>query len=169
MLTRNQIEAELSLAYLQAVAANEGFAVDIPHIDTDSVDAVIGAKGKVDISSIKRSPKIEVQLKASFNTTINADDTISFSLTIKNYDDLRADTMVPRLLVLFALPPNQADWLTHYPDRLVLQKCSYFVNLKGLQASLNAGHQTVYVPVTNMLTPTALKQLMIKASKLENL
>lgn len=61
MLTRNQIEAELSLAYLHAVAATQGFAVDVPHIDTDSVDAVIAAKGKVDVTSIKHSPKIEVQ------------------------------------------------------------------------------------------------------------
>lgn len=47
MLTRNQIEAELSLAYLQAVAAVETFAVDIPHVDSDSVDAVISGKGKL--------------------------------------------------------------------------------------------------------------------------
>lgn len=77
--------------------------------------------------------------------------------------------MIPRLLVLLALPTNQADWLTHFNDKLVLQKCSYYINLKGLPASINAGHQTVYVPTTNMLTPNALKDLMIKASKLQDL
>ena len=169
MLTRNQIEAELSLAYLHAVAAIEGFAVDVPHVDSDSVDAIIAAKGKIDPTSLRHSPRIEVQLKASFNTVVNPNGTISFPLTIKNYDDLRVDTLLPRLLVLLALPQLQTDWLSHHPDKLILQKCSYFVSLKGLAASTNAGHQTVYIPVANELTPVNLKNLMIKASKLEDL
>lgn len=169
MLTRNQIESELSLAYLHAVAANEGFAVDVPHIDSDSVDAEICAKGKIDNSSIKHSPKIQVQLKATFNPIINAQGVISYSLPIKNYDDLRVDTVLPRLLVLLVLPAVQTDWLTHQPDRLILQKCAYYINLKGLPVSNNAGHQTVHIPTVNMLTPTVLKELMIKASKLEDL
>jgi hypothetical protein len=41
MLTRNQIESELSLAYLQAVAARVAFSVDVPRVDSDSIDAVI--------------------------------------------------------------------------------------------------------------------------------
>jgi hypothetical protein len=169
MLTRNQIEAELSLAYLQAVAASEGFAVDVPRIDSDSVDAVIAAKGKIDNTSIKHSPKIEVQLKATINATVNANGDIAFSLPIKNYNDLRADTLLPRLLVLLALPQHPSDWLIHQPDMLILKKCSFYVSLKGLPQSANGGHETVYVPATNMLTPSALKDLMLKASKLEDL
>ena len=169
MLTRNQIEAELSLAYLQAVAAKEGFSVDVPHIDSDSVDAVIAARGKIDITSIKHSPKIEVQLKATINASVNEAGKIAFPLSVKNYDDLRADTMCSRLLVILALPEQQSDWLVHESDKLILQKCSYYLNLKGLPPSLNSVNQTVYVPIKNTLTPTALKELMIKASKLEDL
>jgi Domain of unknown function (DUF4365) len=169
MLTRNQIESELSLAYLHAVAANEGFAVDVPHIDSDSVDAEICAKGKIDVTSTKHSPKIQVQLKATFNAEINENGEIPFSLSIKNYNDLRVDTVLPRLLIILVLPPEQINWLTHQHDKLILQKCAYYINLKGLPSSTNAGHQTVYVPVTNMLTSVALKDLMIKASKLEDL
>jgi hypothetical protein len=169
MLTRNQIESELSLAYLHAVAANEGFAVDVPHIDSDSVDAEICAKGKLDVTSKKQSPKIQVQLKATINALANINGDIAYPLPIKNYDDLRADTVLPRLLIILVLPQQQADWLIHHPDELILKKCAYYVNLKGLPASMNAGHETVYVPTANMLTPAALKDLMIKASKLEDL
>ncbi len=169
MLTRNQIEAELSLAYVQAVAAAETFAVDVPHIDSDSVDAIISGKGKIDSTSLRHSPRIEVQLKASINAQPNSNGDIPFDLTIKNYDDLRADTVLPRLLILLALPQQQADWLIHQPDKLILQKCCYYLNLKGQPASSNGGHQRVYVPTANILTPTALKILMIKASKLEDL
>ena len=169
MLTRYQIESELSLAYLHAVAAKASFAVDVPHIDTDSVDAMISAKGKVDPSSLKHSPRIEVQLKASTTASPKANGDISYSLPIKNYDDLRADTVVPRLLILLLLPNDATNWLEHTPDSLVLRKCAYFLNLKGFPASGNSGHQTVYVPTANVLSPTALQNLMIKASKMEDL
>ncbi len=169
MLTRNQIEAELSLAYVQAVAAMETFAIDVPHVDSDSVDAVISGKGKIDSSSLCHSPRIEVQLKASINAQPNEKGEIPFDLSIKNYDDLRAETMLPRLLILLALPQQQTDWLMHHPDKLIMQKCCYYLNLKGQPASANGGHQRVYVPTANVLTPTALKTLMIKASKLEDL
>lgn len=109
MLTRNQIEAELSLAYLQAVAAVETFAVDIPHVDSDSVDAVISGKGKIDSASLRHSPRIEVQLKASVNAHPNGNGDIPFDLTLKNYDDLRADTLLPRLLILLVLPEEHTD------------------------------------------------------------
>lgn len=169
MLTRNQIESELSLAYLQAVAAVETFSVDVPHVDSDSVDAVISGKGKIDPSSLRYSPRIEVQLKASINAEPNGDGDIPFDMTIKNYDDLRAESLLPRLLIILALPKDKVDWLIHKPDMLILQKCCYYLNLKGKPASLNGGHQRVYVPMTNVLTPNALKALMIKASKLEDL
>jgi hypothetical protein len=169
MLTRNQIESELSLAYLQALAAVETFAVDVPHVDSDSVDAVISAKGKIDTTSLRHSPRIEVQLKASINTEPNATGDIPFDLPIKNYDDLRVETVVPRLLILLALPKEQSQWLLHHPDKLILQKCCYYLNLKGLPVSLNNSHQRVYIPTTNLLTPSELRNLMIKASNLEDL
>ncbi len=169
MLTRNQIESELSLAYVQAVAAAETFAVDVPRIDSDSVDVIISGKGKIHLSSLKHSPRIEVQLKATINAKPNKNGDIPFDLTIKNYDDLRANTMLPRLLILLALPKKQTDWITHQPDKLILQNCCYYLNLKDQPASPNDGHQRVYVPTKNILTPTALKNLMIKASKLEDL
>jgi hypothetical protein len=169
MLTRNQTESELSLAYLHAVSAKVAFAVDVPHVDSDSIDAIISAKGKVDPTSKLHSPRIEVQLKATINWAPNANGEIPFSLAIKNYDDLRVETALPRILVLFALPQQQVEWLIHHPDKLILQNCAYYLSLKGLPPSTNAGSETVYLPVLNMLTPDALKDLMLKASKMEDL
>ncbi len=169
MLTRNQVESELSLAYLQAVAARMTFAVDVPRVDSDSVDAVISAKGRIDVTSLRASPRIEVQLKATMQALVQQDDKLSYKLTLKNYDDLRADTLLPRLLILLVLPQDETIWLLHEPERLILQGSAYYVSLKGLPASNNAGHQTIYVPVANQLTPDVLRILMIKASKLEDL
>jgi hypothetical protein len=169
MLTRNQIESELSLAYLQAVAAVKTFAVDVPHVDSDSIDAVISGKGLIDETSIRHSPRIEIQLKASINANPNDDGNIPFDLTLKNYNDLRAEALLPRLLVLLALPRAECDWLIHSPDNLIIQNCCYYLNLKGLPPSTNEKKQRVFIPTSNILTPNALKDLMIKASKLEDL
>lgn len=71
--------------------------------------------------------------------------------------------------MFYSLPRKEVDWLVHHPDKLIFQKCAYFLNLKGLPASENAHNQTVYVPTANMFTPEMLVQLMVKASKLEDL
>ncbi len=141
----------------------------IPHVDSDSVDAVISGRGRLTAESVKHSPRIEIQLKASINAEINQDGNFHYALPAKNYDELRADTAIPRLLVLLALPRNEAEWLLHHPDKLILQKCAYFLNLKGLPEKAGIERPTVYVPATNMLTPESLRHLMIKASKMEEL
>ena len=169
MLTRNQVESELSLAYLHAVAAVASFSVTVPHVDSDSVDAIVAGKGYLTAESSIYSPRIEIQLKASINAEVNVESKIPFVLSGKNYEELRVKTMVPRLLVLLALPADRLQWLLHMPERLVLQKCAYFLNLRGLPARPDVESPTVYVPVVNMLTPVSLSELMIRASKLENL
>ena len=169
MLSRNQKESELSLAYLHAIAAKVGYSVTIPHIDSDSVDAIIAAKGKVAVDSIRHSPRIEVQLKASVNCSVDGQGNIPHQLPRKNYDDLRIPTVLPRLLVLLALPHDEADWLVHQADKLILQKCAYFLNLEGAPENSGVDRPTVHVPMINMLTPGILVDLMIRASKLERL
>lgn len=169
MLTRYQTQSELSLAYLHAVAAKVGFAVNIPHPDMDSVDAEVSAAGKIDATSIQHSPRIEIQLKATINFTINSNNEIPFSLDLKNYNDLRVNTMIPRLLVVFCMPRDNNEWLKHSEEELTLKKCAYYLNLKGMPESNNSGSQTVYVPIANVLSPETLHQLMIKVSKMEDL
>ncbi len=36
---------------------------------------------------------------------------MSFPLGLKNYHELRATTLIPRLLVVLVLPKNPAEWL----------------------------------------------------------
>ena len=163
MLTRNLVESELSVAYLQAIAAKCKFSIDIPHIDADSIDAVISAKGKILPTSRLNSPRIEIQLKATMNAVANGAGDFPLSLAVKNYDDLRVDTVVPRLLVLYSLPTLEADWLIHHPTKIELQHCAYYLNLLG-EPAVAVQHTTVHIPSTNMLTPFALRSMMIRVS-----
>ena len=169
MLTKYQIESELSLAYLHAVAAKAGYAIDVPAIDNDSVDAIISARGRVDTDSIAKSPKIDVQLKATINWAVNNRKEIPYKLNLKNYNELRGNTMVPRLLVLLCLPSMPVDWLIHHQNMLIMQNCAYYLNLKNYPESNNTQKQTVYFPVKQRLSPKSLKRLMLKASKYQDL
>ena len=115
-LVKTQIESELSIAYVHAVAAKAGLATEFTRVDVDSVDLTIGGKGKLSKDSVLHSPKIDIQLKATINKNVNGDGSISFNLPLKNYDDLRANCLVPKILVVLFLPKDENRWLSHSID-----------------------------------------------------
>ena len=102
MLTTNLIESELSIAYVLAIAAHSGFATEVKRIDMDSVDITVEAKGALTPKSILHSPKIDIQLKASYSCDLSDPNEIPFDLKLKNYDELRGNYMVPRILVVLS-------------------------------------------------------------------
>lgn len=170
MLNDNKIKEELSLAYIMAVAAVGRFATEFTRVDYDSVDLTVKYNGWIiptDETTLY-SPKIELQVKASTNLDIR-NEHIYFPLPIKNYNDLRARSGNPRLLVILDLPAEKADWLKHTQSELVLKRCAYYLNLDNAPKTENNTSVTVQVPLTNILSPEALHQLMVKAAKEETL
>ncbi len=168
MLSENEIKEELSYAYLHAVAAAAGFSVDRPHKDNDSVDAVVSARGKLDPDSKRESPRLEIQLKATEKID-SPSETFSFSLPIKNYNDLRGRRALPRLLVVLALPNDRAQWLTHSVEGLVSRRCAYWCSLLGLPDTENVATQSVTVSCSNVLSPDTLRSLMVRVSQMEEI
>jgi hypothetical protein len=169
MLPQNKVKEELSLAYVMAVAAKNGFVTDFSRVDYDSVDAKISCSGKLSEDSIVQSPEIHLQLKATADQSLVKNDGVHFPLPVKNYNDLRSNTAVPRLLVVLLLPENAEEWLSHSPEHLILKKCAYYLNLKGRPQTENQNTETVIVPLSNLFSPEALGQLMLKASMQDRL
>ena len=92
---------QFSRAYVLAVAACAAFAFSIPSVDDDSVDMSIHQTGG---GGTIRSPRLDLQLKCKAAAT-PAEPTFSHSIKLKNYDDLRDDTvLVPRILVVVLVP-----------------------------------------------------------------
>jgi hypothetical protein len=169
MLTENRIKEQLSIAYIQAIASYAGFAVENTRIDMDSIDVTIKARGLLHQDSVFSSPKIELQLKATSGVKIT-DREFSFALPIKNYDDLKVEKpIVPRLLVVLCLPDDRTKWLEHSADMLIMRKCVYWANLKGMPECENETTKTIRILVDNLLSSEKLKDLMIKTSKEEDL
>lgn len=172
MLTEQNIESELSYAYLHAVASRAGFVCECTgrHADEAGVDATLRVVGRLAKDSILTRFTVDVQLKATSRPPLTRDDLYSYSLRLKNYNELRSTTAAsPQLLVVLFLPKDAREWLSHSEDSLVSRRCAYWVSLRAAPESGNDTHQTVYVPRTNLLSVDNLKTLMTRFSRQERI
>ena len=142
MLTENLRKSELSIAYLHCLAIKKGFELEHTRIDNDSVDATICANGKITPEAILSSPKVDIQLKATSNWVVE-NGSIKFKLPLKNYNDLRSNCAVNKILVVLCLPDNEDEWIKYTPDEIVIKKCAYWLNLKGMAETENENNVTV--------------------------
>jgi hypothetical protein len=163
-VTENEQKQQFSIAYIHAVAARAGYACQANLVDDDSVDITLAASGWVHGKAVLRSPRLEVQLKATAQEILRADH-LAFPLPLKNYNDLRECSMVPRLLVVLFLPPSLSEWLEQTEDQMVSRRCAYWLSLFDQPEVVNAKTVTVQVPRKNCLTVDNLQTLMQHASR----
>jgi hypothetical protein len=158
LLTSQDRQAALSKAYASAIAAGAGYSTYIPDIDRDSVDLGFNAGGTM-------RPNVHAQLKATMNMRKNGNN-FKFPLKKKNYDDLRAPTQVPRILIVLGMPKRESSWVNVSVARLIMRRCAYWVSLQGMP-ELPDGQEskTVEIPIANVFDIDALKALMDKSRK----
>jgi hypothetical protein len=167
-LSAENVESELSYAYLHAVAAHAKVGCEVAgrHDDNAGVDAKLTGWGPFPGGGYRNEVDIKVQLKATKQQPAIVGNCWSYSLCgIARYDDLRTEAVsTPRILVVLFLPAAQNEWLSHSEDALSLRKCAYWVSLRGAPASENATAQTVYLPRTQRFDPNGLITLMTRLS-----
>ena len=134
------------------MAAKAGFQVARPEVDDDSVDGVI-------MSRRNRRPRCEFQLKAT-GRGITGVDTLAFPLPIKNYNDLRVETIVRRILIVLTMPDDLEEWLAQTEGELVLRHCAYWHSILGEPETDNTTSVTVHLPRQRMFTPDAVIDIM---------
>ena len=169
LLTENNIKAELSYAYLHAVASRAGCEAVVSgrHRDSAGVDAVISAKERFAPDSIYTDFSLDVQLKATSDEAVLDDrDRFSFSLRLDHYNKLRdAERQSALVLVVLFLPLDPEHWLVHSADGLFARRCAYWVGLRGAPESPNRASRTVYVPSGNQFSVEALRTVLTRASR----
>ncbi len=167
-LDPNDIEAELSYAYVHAVAASAQVSCQVAnrHADNCGVDAHLTGwspfpNGGDHLDHLDEVD-IKVQLKATINSAALVGDCWSYFLKeVARYDDLRSQALsLPRILVVLFLPRDSAQWLVHTDDALRLQKCAYWVCLRGAPPSTNKTGETVYLPKCQRFDKGGLQDLM---------
>lgn len=157
------IEAELSYAYIHAVASHAGASCVVSgrHEDNAGVDANITAWGPFKGGGYREEVDLKIQLKATIKNPTVKNDCFAYSLSgIQQYDDLRRDVVsTPRILVVLFLPQSKQNWLQHTEDALSLSKCAYWVSLLGAEESTNDTSQTVYLPKAQKFDVANLKDI----------
>lgn len=126
-MTPEQQKEEISKAYLHAVAARSGFAVASWSQDHGRIDATLSAGGRLGAGA-KARPKLDIQLKCTARADLVHDDHVAWTLDRTHYDDLRAESVNPHILVVLVLPAEEAAWITHSPEELTLRRYAYWAS-----------------------------------------
>ncbi len=155
ILTTPDTQEALSRAYVEAVAAAAGYSTARPEIDRDSIDVTISAGGSM-------RPRIDIQLKATTNLK-SRDGIYRFRLSIKNYNDLRAETQTPRILVILNMPSSPKEWLNITSEALVLRHAAYWKSMRNAPETENTSSVSIDVPSANVFDVSGLKELMEKS------
>jgi hypothetical protein len=111
---------------------------------------------------------IQLQLKAT-SQIVNGDPYFTFPLPMKNYDELRARSQAARFLVVFCMPEDAKQWLSVSKETLIARRCAYWCNLKGEPTVENETSRSVRVLNGNIFSPEALKALMTRIARQEEI
>lgn len=158
LMSSNDREEALSHAYVAAVAAGAGYVTAEQNFDRDGVDVQIRAGGSM-------RPSLDVQLKATINLGEATEGAYRYPLKRRNYDLLREQTMVPRILVVLALPAVEADWLSVTPEQLVMRRCAFWASLAGFPETENNESVTISIQNNNRFDVESLRALMERARR----
>lgn len=167
--TQQDIESELSYAYLHAVASKAGMCCRVAtrHEDDAGVDATLVGWGPFEGGEWWGEVDLKIQLKTTVKAPTIVGDSFAYSLNgIARYNDLRSESLTtPRILVVLFLPKDVDNWITHTDDALSLHRCAYWVSLRGAPASTNEASQTVYLPRAQRFDVEGLIGLMTSISR----
>ena len=78
-------------------------------------------------------PALDLQLKATVNLDTTAGEHYRFPLKRRNYDLLREETQVPRLLIVLELPRSKHEWITITDNELILRRRALWLSLTDLE------------------------------------
>ena len=134
-----------SIAYVRALAAQAACYCDEPEVDDDSVDLRVYAK--LDCGVETNRPDFR-------------EDGLHFDLPVKNYNDLRANSLYPRYLVVVCLPEKMEQWLIQTEEELCLRKCGYWLSLEGYSDVSNKKSVQVVVPRSQIFSVEFLKKTL---------
>jgi hypothetical protein len=165
-VTLNEQKQQLSVAYVHAVAARAGYTCQVQTVDEDSVDVLIGARGYVHHQAVIRSPRLEIQLKATSSLRLGATH-LTFPLKRKNYDELRAIALIPRLLLVLLLPEKPAEWIETSEECMISRRCAYWLSLLGMPETGNTSSVSVRLPRSQQFNMGQLQGLMQRVSRQE--
>ena len=158
-MVETERKEELSISYLNALCAYASIDLTKMSHDDDSRDVEI--KKWVDLADGQRMlSSLHIQLKSTSSELHEDNENISYSLKIKNYNDLIAPSITPIILALFILPKDENEWLKHTVDELVIKKCMYWIDLSKCEPVKNKENITIHIPKKQFVNCEVLLNLL---------
>ncbi|MFJ4224235.1 DUF4365 domain-containing protein [Microbacterium sp. NPDC089695] len=115
---------QLSLAYLQMVAAAAGFEVAYWQADYNGVDATLRSYASYDMQD---GAEMDLQLKCTSHTGHVHPEYISYSLERAVYEKLSSTRRFQLgALAVLVVPEDASTWLHQDEERLFARGCMYF-------------------------------------------
>lgn len=166
--SKNKRQEQFSIAYVRSIASVAGYKViRVDEIDENSVDIQIDQKGISESSIYPQYEILKVQAKCTYDKKPSSDGNLHFSLSAKNYDDLRAQTGTPFILVVLCIPTeNEDNWLIEGDDSMTLYNVAYWMSLRGYPplpesaTEYNNRKTTVYIPTVKRFNVKGLREIM---------
>lgn len=147
---------QISKAIIQAIASQGGYSISSRNVDNDSIDNTI-------CSRAGKRPQIDFQLKSTYTPQfIEKGNSLSFSLSIKNYNDLRIETINPRILIVTILPKNIEEWIEYDIDKIILFSSTYWISILGFEEKNDNKDVTIHIPKSNIFNKEQLDLLFKK-------
>jgi len=160
-LTEQHIKEQLSMAYAKAISAYAGIMCSKPEMDY----GIDGKFNEVEYDATnKRYAETGFGIDFQIKSTVNANTKkgfVIYDLEVKNYRDLiKTNIGAPRILIVYALPKDKTNWITHLSDGTILRKCAWWCSLKGLPNVMNKERVRIKIPDKQLLTSVELIRLM---------
>lgn len=154
-MAKSARQESLGDAFLLALAGVAGCAISNRRPDNDSIDWTLSCR-------LRSRPKIDVQIKTWVGND-RAGPNLRYPLKIKNYNDLvLTDLMVPRILIVVALPREDIKWSYCRPEALSLRQSAYWVSIRGLPSIIGQDTVTTRLPRSNLLTADVIQNMMLR-------
>lgn len=152
MMPENLIKEDLSQAYVQAVTSRSGHDLNITRKDYRGID------GTIENPSLWSVNRVDFQLKSTTDYEFRDSDVI-YDLRVEDYNRLIQERDIPRVLILFIMPDDEAEWLVQSPDELCLRRCAYWVSIMGGTFSNNRSTVRVSLPQQNVFDESGLTDM----------
>lgn len=161
MLTIPHCKESLSRAYVTAVVGRARHKVNWNSEFDYGVDGYVRIIEKRGIRHYETGLGFDFQSKTTTDWKLE-NGKIVYDLEADAFNDLvsRAGKGgLPFLLVLLCIPHDDTVWLDVSPDRLVIQKCAYWLQLDGVLTA-NTASKRVRIPVANVFSPASVVKIL---------
>ena len=156
----------VSIVYISALCAVAGISFDLPRHDDDSTDAII--KKLITLKDGRKCESIlRIQLKSTSAVSQyrEMDDSIVYSLKVKNYNDLRRMSTTPIILAVLILPEDSSEWLRWTEEELMIKGRMYWMSLVSAPEIDNVSSVSVHLPKQNCVNSDTLLELLEKIAE----